>query len=253
MYLQNELQSIAKRLFEERICLQPLDERSLKLIHRYMGSAEAGADLVRRLSDIELNCEEISEEADDAVDSVNDFIICCENIFKALIDGWSKQGLVNGYSLSVSPTALKTIRHSYSVVTEALRSKIHILAETSAILAELAVQLKACSASFLEVNNETRLAYYAAALNKDTESLLSCKALALQSRDSASECKRNSAQFLSASKASGDALSVINGVLSEATAFFGGVSEARQINTTELVNIFIRGIEQLKNITSSLK
>jgi hypothetical protein len=121
------------------------------------------------------------------------------------------------------------------------------------LLAESAALIKACSTSFLEVNNETRLAYYAAALNKDTEGMLSCKAISLQARDSASESKRNAAKFLSAAKSCEDALLVVNGVLSESAAFFESVDDVKQISTSALVNIFIRGIESLKSITSSIK
>ncbi len=253
MYLQNELKHIAKRLFDERICLQPLDERSLNLIYRYMGTDDTGSDLMRRVSDIELNCDEITEVATNAVNSVKDFLISCENLFKTLIDNWNEKGLINNYSLSVSKKDLSDIYHSYSIVAESLTSKIQMLASTSSILAETAIQIKACSASFLEVFNETRLAYYAAALNKDKDNLLSCRAISLQAHDSASECKRNASKFLSVAKSCDIALSVINSVLSESAVFFGSVPEVKQINTSALVNIFIRGIESLKNITSSIK
>ena len=83
MYLQNELKNIATRLFNERICLQPLDERSLNLIYRYMGTINPGSDLMRRLSDIELNCNEITEEAADEIDSVKDFLINITYVNKA--------------------------------------------------------------------------------------------------------------------------------------------------------------------------
>lgn len=253
MYLQNELKNIATRLFNERICLQPLDERSLNLIYRYMGTINPGSDLMRRLSDIELNCNEITEEADDEIDSVKDFLISCENVFKVLIDNWNTKGLVNNYSLAVTKKDLSTIYHTYSIVAENLAGKIQILSSSSSVLAESAALIKACSASFLEINNETRLAYYAAALNKDKDGMLSCKAISLQARDSASESKRNAARFLSAAKSCEDALFAVNRVLSESAAFFESVDDVKQISTSALVNIFIRGIESLKSITSSIK
>ena len=128
-----------------------------------------------------------------------------------------------------------------------------MLGSNSSLLAEAAIQIKACSASCIEIYNETRLAYYAAALNEDTESMLSCRAISLQSHDSASECNRSSAGILSVSKSCDNALSVINGVLSEAASFFVGVSDIKQFNTSIIVKIFIRGIESLKNISSSIK
>jgi hypothetical protein len=218
-----------------------------------MGAADTGSELMRRLSDIELNCNEITEEAADEIDSIKDFLISCENVFKVLIDNWNVKGLVNNYSIAVTKKDLSTIYHSYSIIAESLTNKIQILASASSLLAESAVLIKACSASLLEVNNETRLAYYAAALNKDADSMLSCKAILLQARDSASECKRNAARFLSTAKSCDIALSVINSVLSESATFFGNVSDVKQINTSVLVNIFIRGIQTINSIVSSIK
>ena len=139
------------------------------------------------------------------------------------------------------------------MVAENLANQIQILSSSSSLLAESAALIKACSASFLEVNNEIRLAYYAAALNKDAEALLSCKAISLQARDSASESKRNAARFLSAAKSCENALSIINCVISESAAFFQNTADRNQISPAALVNIFIRGIESLKIITSSIK
>lgn len=253
MYLQNELKSIAKRLFEEGICRQPLDDRSLDIIYRYMGNDDTGADLMRRLSDIEVSREEMTDEADDAVSSVKEFLTGCESILKLLIDDWSKRGLINNYSLSVSKAYLSAIYHSYSMVSNELASKLSILGSTSALLAETAVLLKACSASYLEIHNETRLSYYAASLNRNKDGVLSCKAIAMQARDSASECDRDAARYLSVAKSSDKALSVINTTLSESYAFFENAAGSKNINASSLVNVIIRGIESLKNIISSIK
>lgn len=253
MYIQNELKDIAKRLFEEKICLQPLAERDLTAIFSYMGMSDTGSDLMRRLSDIELNYEEIVREAEEASAEIKDTVIGCRDLLTSLIDGWNQRGLTNNYSFVVNKSVLSDMYQSFSKTAEALSARTAVLSKTTDLTAETAMQTKACSASFLEIHKETRLAYYAAALNKDKENMLSCRAIAYQAHDSSSESDKIAARFLSASRSGTAAIFAVNTLLSDLTVFFNNASFGKQINTAIAVNKVIACIGSLKNIASTIK
>ncbi len=253
MYKENELKSIAQRLYDERICLQPLSDRDLNEIYRYFGMLEPCSELIRRLSDIEINYEEIRADADQAAARVNESILRCGDLFKSLIDNWYGKELSSGYSFSVKKSDASTMYRLYSEMTDELRSELRNLADSCELLSETALQAKACSASFLEIYNETRLTFYAASLNKDTENILTCRAISMQAHDSSRESHARSTRYVSVSQAGTVALSVINRVISESTSCFTAAELGRQISASNVINVFIRGIEALKNIASSIK
>ena len=151
MELKIELEKIAKRLFDEGICSQPLSESALKDIFRYMGMSQTGSELMRRLSDVENNYDEISREAEDAVKRVKETITDCDKIFGALINEWDRKGLTDAYSFSKDSSTLSRMYQSYSAMTENLSDKIITIENACDLLAETAAQTKACTASFLEI------------------------------------------------------------------------------------------------------
>ncbi len=253
MYIENELKNIAKRLFDERICLQPLSDRDLNVVYRYSGMLEPCSELIRRLSDIEINYEEITADANQAVVSVNESILRCEELFKSLIDNWYGKELTSGHSFSIDKSEVSMMYQRYSEMADALTAELGNLADACELLSETALQTKACSASFLEIYNETRLTFYAASLNKDTENILTCRAISMQAHDSSKESNAKAAKYISVSKSGAMALSVINRVISESTSSFAACALGRSISASNVVNVFIRGIEALKNIAASIK
>lgn len=253
MYIENELKNIAQRLFDEKICLQPLSDRDLEEVYRYHGMLEPCGELMRRLSDIEINYEEISSDADQAAAQVKEAILRCADLFKAMIDDWNGENSNIGYSFSVEKSDITKMYSRYSQTTGVLTAELANLTDACEILGETALQTKACSASFLEIYNETRLAFYAASLNRDAESILSCRAISMLAHDSSKECNARSSRYISASQAGSVALSVINSVISEITAYFSAYEIGRKFSPSAIVNNTIRGIEALNNIASSIK
>lgn len=253
MYIQNELKTIAKRLFEEKICSRPLDNNSLKMIHRYMGMSETGCDLMRRLSDIEINYEELCNVSEQYTVRIKQALICCEDLFKILIDDWNRNGLINNHLFSLPESDISIMYKIYSAMADRLSNQTELLATYSDQLAESAIQTKACSASFLEIYSETSLAYYAAALNRDSDNMLSCRSISLQARDSYNESNNIATRYLSVSKAAATAILAINSELSETVSILTSAHTIKQINVSAAVNKIIQTIEKLKNIESSLK
>lgn len=253
VYLQNELRNISQRLYNEKICLQPLDERSLSIILRYMGSSEPCSELMRRLSDIEINSEQILIHSERSTTEIKNSVDTCAIIFKDLIDRWNSNKLTESYSFSISKADIDEMYLEYCKSTEAISAEIGIINQSIERLGENAALIKGCGASFLEVDRETRFAYYAAALNGDAEGMVSCKAVSMQARDSANESNKRAADYLSALRAGDRAVSVIKNTLSDSTSLFDSLLTQAAGGTTAIVNTLIRGINSLKNIYSSIK
>ena len=253
MYIENELKIIAQRLFDEKICLHPLCDSDLNKIYRFMGMSESGGELMRRLSDIEINYDEISTDADKAVACIKESIGHCTYLFKSYIDSLSENGLIGNFTFSLSKADISKIYQNYSMTAEALNREIEKLSAEAEDLSEIALQARACSVSFLEICNETRFAFYAASLNKDKECILTCRAISMQAHDSSKESSAKATRYQSVSNCATFALSVINSILSEASAAFSGYELGQKASVTAIANIFIRGTETLKNIVSSYK
>ena len=253
MYIENELKNIAQRLFDEKICLHPLSDRDIAEVYRYYGMLEPCGELMRRLSDIEINLEEISNDAEHAAGTVKESILRCADSFKSLIDDWNESNSKIGYSFSVGKSDISRMYQLFSQMTETLTAELGILGEACELLSETALQTKACSASFLEIYTETRLAFYAASLNRDKENILSCRAVSMQAHDSSKESNAKALRYISISQSGNSALSVINSVISETAVNFSAYELCRTISLSAVVNIIIRGIEALKHIASSIK
>ena len=253
MYIENELKIISNRLFEEKICLQPLSDGDLNKIYRFMGMSEPCGELMRRLSDIEINYDEISTDSEEAVACIKDTIEECDSLLKSYIDSLNEKSLVGNFTFSINKADVSKMYQNYSNIAEALTTEIGKLSEAAETLSETTLQTKACSVSFLEIYNETRFAFYAASLNKDKDNMLSCRAISMQAHDSSKESNSKAIRYQSVSNCAAFALSVINNVTSEASAIFSGYELGQKASATAIANIFIRGTETLKNILSSYK
>lgn len=253
LYLQNELRIISERLYNEKICLQPLDERSLSIIHRYMGSQEPCSELIRRLSDIEISAEQIRDNSEQATAVIKSSVEKCAELFKALIDRWNSSKLTESYSFSICKADIKTMYLDYCKSTETITAVIGNITQAIENLGENAALIKGCGASSLEIERETRFAYYAAALNGDAASIVSCRGVSMQARDCANESNKSAADYISALRAGDRAVSVIQNTLSDSTALFDALLTQAAGSTTAIVNTVIRGINSLNNVYSTIK
>ena len=250
MYLQNELIILQKRLYLEKICSHPLDESQLYAIYRYMGMIDPGSELMARLSDIEINYEQIIHEASDLILSLKDTITSCESVIKTLIDSSDIKKVTDNLSFSVSISDISAIHRSYCQTVEKIIYDTKIISNINEILAEIYAQAKACSASFLEIFHETKLAAYAAALNKDKDGIMSCKAMALQSLDSSKESSRTAVLCLKNTNLATNAINAVNVLLSESDTYFNISPNYQQFNAYAFTNNLIKILDSLKSINT---
>ena len=66
MNTSETLQTISERLFRENICTVPLNEKALQAVEEFMRLRNANSELMRRLSNVELNYIQIRTEAEDS-------------------------------------------------------------------------------------------------------------------------------------------------------------------------------------------
>ena len=64
MYTSETLQALSERLFRENICTVPLNEKALQTVAEFMRLRNANSELMRRLSNVELNYVQIHAEAE---------------------------------------------------------------------------------------------------------------------------------------------------------------------------------------------
>ncbi len=216
MKSSESLNKIAQRLFRENICATPLDERSLETVEQYILYYKSGNDLCRRLSDIELNYIQISSEAQSACNSVSqarDNIIA---ILRELTDKWRDSAHLQNYIFTLSNEDSIQIRYLYTEALETIRKHITNITENLMVISETAAQIRACAASFTEVYKESRLAIYAATLNRDIDGVLDCRSTSLQAHASARECEKTSANLLGAARICTRIIACVNNMIIEA-------------------------------------
>lgn len=211
----DKLQIISDRLFREGIAHSPLDLHSLEIVERYMNYSETGSDLSRRLSNIEINYAQINQSAEDAQTAANNAKNAVSYYFRMLTDTWNERGILREFSFSYSDEDCEFIRSTYTAYIEAIRNQTRIISDSLITLGETAAQIRACSASSMEVYQETRLAIYAAMLNRDRESVLDCRATSLLAHASAVECERISSHYLGFARKCTKMISVINNTVVE--------------------------------------
>lgn len=214
----DNLQIISDRLYRENIASAPLDSRSLELIEYYMTLTETGSDLTRRLSNIEINFAQINAEAEEAQASVLSAKNAVSYYLRKLTDTWEERGILREFAFSYSDEDCEFIRSSFTAYFEAIRTQMRIISDGLITLGETAAQIRACSASSMEIYQETRLAIYAAMLNHDIDNVLDCRGTSLLAHASAVECERISSQYLGSTRKCTRIISIINNTISEVSS-----------------------------------
>lgn len=214
----DNLQRISERLYRENIATAPLDRRSLELVEHYMSLNETGSDLTRRLSNIEINFAQINAAAEEAQSSALSAKNAVSYSLRKLTDTWNERGILREFSFSYSDEDCDFIRSTFASYLEAVRQQTRIISESLITLGETAAQIRACSASSMEVYQETRLAIYAAMLNHDRDNVLDCRGTSLLAHASAVECERISSHYLGSARKCTRMISIINNTVSEVTA-----------------------------------
>lgn len=211
----DSLKIISERLLNENICSVPLDEKALSLIEQYMNARETGSDLMRRLSNIEINYIQIFSEAEQACENASIAKQEITSIFKKLIDDWKTSGALRDFAFSFTEDEINEMRNSFATAFEGIRFNSKTISHSLIVLGETSAQIRACSASFMEVYQETKLAIYAAMLNHEVDNILDCRAISLQAHASGNESGRASANFLGAARQCTKLIALINSTVSE--------------------------------------
>lgn len=217
MNTSESLQALSERLFRENICAVPLNDNALKTVANYMHFRNANSELMRRLSNVELNYVQIRAEAEDSGHNALLAKEAIANSFKCLIDVWGKKGYLSEFIFSFKKESAKDMRHDLSTSLETINVNINVISRLLMTLGETSAQMRACSASFTEIYNESKLAIYAAMLNRDKEEILDCRAISLQSHASANESNRASAHYLGIAKNCTKIIAIVNSFISEVT------------------------------------
>ncbi len=206
---------ISERLFRENICTVPLGERELSLVAEYISARQVGSDLMRRLSTIELNYAQISGETEQACHNALLAKNAIAFTLRKLTDDWRQRGILRDFVFSFTDEECEYIRAGFVTATESIRFQLRIISDTYALLGETAAQIRACSACFTEVYRETRLAIYAAMLNKSKEDILDCRAISLEAHASARECERASGIYLGHARTCTRIITDVNNMMTE--------------------------------------
>ncbi len=248
MISQETLRTISKRLIGESICPIPLDDYSLNVINEYMRYIRSGSDLCRRLSDIELNYVQISSEAQAAAECVSDAKAMLAKRLRDLTDNWRSKGVLRDFLFSYNEEEIIYVKGSYSNALEYIRSSQNILTDHLMTISETAAQIRACAASFTEVYKESKLAVYAAMLNKNVQDVLDCRATSLQAHASASECERHSSRLLGIARNCTRIISLINKLTISTSEALGLEYDQRIIHPNSAYNAISDAITALESI-----
>ena len=215
MYTSETLQALSERLFRENICTIPLNEKALQTVAEFMRLRNANSELMRRLSNVELNYVQIREEAEE---SCRDASLAKDAItasFRSLVDIWGRKGYLREFMFSFKQETTDDIRSDLSFAIEDISTNLNVISKSLMTLGETSAQMRACSASFMEIYNESKLAIYASMLNRDKEDVLDCRAISLQSHASSNESNRTSAHYLGIAKNCTRIIAIINLFISE--------------------------------------
>ncbi len=215
MYTSESLQALSERLFRENICTVPLNEKALQAVAEFMRLRNANSELMRRLSNVELNYVQIRAEA---AGSRHDALLAKDAItrtFKSLIDIWGNKGYISEFIFTFKEETANDMRTDLSASLESINVNLSIISRALMTLGETSAQMRACSASFTEIYNESKLAIYAAMLNRDKEDILDCRAISLQAHASSNESNRASAHYLGIAKSCTKIIAIVNTFISE--------------------------------------
>jgi hypothetical protein len=217
MNTSENLQTVAERLFRENICPVPLNEKELQKVAEFMRLRNANSELMRRLSTVELNYEKIREDAEEAINEAYSAKAAILNSFKSLIDVWAKKGYNREFMFTFKEEDGESMKSDLSVTLESININLNILSKSLMTLGETSAQMRACSASFLEIYHESKLAIYAGMLNRNQEEILDCRAISLQAHASANESSRSSSLYLGKAQSCTKIISLINELISESS------------------------------------
>ena len=248
MISEETIRIISHRLVNENICRIPLDDSSLGIIDEYMRYIRSESDLCRRLSDIELNYVQISSESQTATESSSEVNEMLKKHLRELTDSWSSKGVLRDFVFSYNEEEIEYIKYSYSNLLEFMRDAQNIITEHLMTISETAAQIRACSASFTEVYKESKLAVYAAMLNRNVQDVLDCRAVSLQAHASANECERYSSRLLGAARNCTRIISVINKLIINTSETLGFEYDKRIIHPNSAYNAICEAITALDNI-----
>ncbi len=236
---------ISERLFNENICSLPLDEKALSIIEGYMNYSLTASDLMRKLSTIELNYAQI---AGDTRDACHNAMSAKDNIavtLRRLTDDWRTKGLLRDFVFSFSDDECDYIRESFVTVIEYIRYQIGLISKSLLVLGETAAQIRASSACFSEIYRESRLAVYAAMLNRNKDEILDFRAMSLEAHASASECERASGTYLGRARACTRIITDLNSMITE-------VTDSLRISSDTLVRVNIISPVKAANAISDM-
>lgn len=243
---------ISQRLIKENVCSAPLDDYSINIIDEYMRYIRSESDLCRRLSDIELNYVQISSESQNASEKA---LAAKEELAKrlrALGDSWSEKGILRDFVFSYNEDDLGFIKHSYANALEYIRSYQSTITGSLMTVSETAAQIRACAASFTEVYKESKLAVYAAMLNKNVQDVLDCRAVSLQAHASANECERHSSRLLGIARCCTRIITSISKLLVSTSDSLGmdysGNQNRRIIHPNSAFNVISEAVTTLEGI-----
>ena len=218
MNTSEALKTISERLIRENICSIPLNEKSLQIIYDFIRLRNANSELMRRLSNVELNYVQIHAEAETAhkeAAAAKDAIV---QSLKELIDIWNQKGYLRDFFFSFKEEHTEDMRTDLSLTIESINIKLNVISRSLMTLGETSAQMRACSASFMEIYHESKLAVYAAMLNRSKEDVLDCRAISLQSHASSNESNRASAYFLGIAKQCTRIIATINSLIAETSS-----------------------------------
>ena len=248
MISEETIQIISHRLISENICHIPLDEASLGIIDDYMRYIRSDSDLCRRLADIELNYVQISSEAQSAYQSSSETKEMLQKHLRVLTDSWNSKGVLRDFVFSYNEEEIGFIKYSYASALECMRNSQSIITEHLMTISETAAQIRACSASFTEVYKESKLAVYAAMLNRNVQDVLDCRAISLQAHASASECERYSSRLLGFARNCTRIISIINKLIINTSEALGFDYDKRIIHPNSAYNAVCEAMNALNNI-----
>lgn len=217
MYTSEALQALSDRLFRENICTVPLNEKDLLTVAEFMWLRNANSELMRRLSNVELNYVQIRSEAEDSCHEASLAKNAITVSFKSLIDTWGNKGYLREFLFTFKEEAAENIRSELSLALESINANLNVISRALMLLGETSAQMRACSASFMEIFNESKFAIYAAMLNRDKEEVLDCRAISLQSHASSNESNRTSAHYLGVAKNCTRIIALVNSFISESS------------------------------------
>ena len=215
----------------------------------YMRLRNANSELMRRLSTVELNYVQIREEAEEAqkdASAAKDVIL---NSLKSLIDVWGKKGYIREFVFAFKEEDVEDMKSDMSIVWESVNIHLNILSGSLMALGETSAQMRACSASFLEIYHESKLAIYAEMLNKDKEDILDCRAISLQAHASSDESNRTSVLYLGIAKNYTRVISLINSLISETSYSMYSSYRAKLLSPAVLsskISDVIRNLEYIR-------